>query len=196
MNAVIETTISSNNVDTPIILDSTSAIEDITTLSSTLQNAAQSKNATSFDSAFNRIIAERESWEQNEFARSNQKLYAILQTCYAIFLSMNSTDAEAKAYKEAFNDFCERKKFVFKGSTHLTAKIVCCVFGADRRRVSNYGKVLRIAAEKNTSLSNFVAFIEDRHGVEEVRRDKKVSQSPADRAKTGKASLHLSLIHI
>jgi hypothetical protein len=189
MNAVIETTISSDNVNTPV-LDSTPAAEDITTLPSTLQNAAQSKNATTFDNAFNRIIAERESWEQNEFARSNQKLYTILKTCYSIFQSMNSTDDEAKAYKEAFNDFCERKKFVFKGSTHLTAKIVCCVFGADRRLVSNYGRVLRIAAEKNTSLSNFVQFIEERGGVEEVRRDKKVSKSSADRAKTGKASLH------
>jgi hypothetical protein len=64
------------------------------------------------------------------------------------------------------------------------------VFGDDRRRVSNYGRVLLIAAEKNIYSSDFISFIEECGGVEEVRRDKKLGKSPADRAKTGKASLH------
>ena len=192
MNTVMETTsISSLNVEATVFDNGlTLAVVDVTALSTTLKTAAKTENKSDFDTALNGIIAERVSWEQNEFDRSNKKLYAILQTCYAMFQAMNSTDAEAKAYKIAFNEFCERNQFVFKGSTHLTAKIVRCVFGDDRRRVSNYGTALRIAAEKNINLSNFFTFIETCGGVEEVRRDKKVGKSPEARAKFGKASLH------
>ena len=192
MNTVMETTsISSLNVEATVFgTGPTLAVVDVTALSTTLKTAAKTENKSDFDMALNGIIAERVSWEQNEFDRSNKKLYAILQICYAMFQAMNKTDAEAKAYKIAFNDFCERNQFVFKGSTHLTAKIVRCVFGDDRRRVSNYGTALRIAAEKNTNISNFITFIEKSGGVEEVRRDKKVGKSPEARAKVGKASLH------
>lgn len=197
MNTVIESTsIDSTNIEAinveEIVFESatTSTVMDVTTLSATLKTAARNENKSDFDKALNGIIAERVSWEQNEFDRSNKKLYAILKTCYAMFQTMNSTDAEAKAYKLAFNEFCERNHFNFKGSTHLTAKIVHCVFGDDRRRVSNYGTALRIAAEKKVTHSDFISFIETCGGVEEVRRDKKAGKSPKDRAKAGKASLH------
>ena len=192
MNAFMETTsIESFNVEETFFSSvSTSEDIDIAALSTTLKTAAKTENKSDFDKALNGIIAERVSWEQNEFDRSNKKLYAILQTCYVMFQAMNRTDAEAKAYKLAFNEFCERNKFSFKSTTHLTAKIVRCVFGDDRRRVSNYGTALRIAAEKNTSISNFVAFIEKSGGVEELRRDQKKGNTTEARAKVGKASLH------
>ena len=48
-------------------------------------------------------------------------------------------------------------------------KIVKCVFGADRRRVSAYGIVLRTALAKDVSVVDIPEFIRAHGGVEEIR---------------------------
>ena len=53
--------------------------------------------------AFDGLISERKNWEQNEYARSNQKLYEIFQKCYALYLEMKGVTAEKLSLKRAFN---------------------------------------------------------------------------------------------
>ena len=57
----------------------------------------------------------------------------------------------------------------FKKGTHTLVKIVRCVFGDNRRRVSAYGIVLRSALAQHISVMDIPAFIRDNGGVEEIR---------------------------
>jgi hypothetical protein len=138
---------------------------------------------------FSALIAERKSWEKEEFARSNQRLYGIQQSCYALYQEMNSIKPDAQALKQAFNKYCESEGMTFKASTHLMVKIVRCVFGDDRKRISAYAMTLRIAAEKKIGVLDLVKFINDAGGVEEVRRNKSNAQTAKAKAEVGKAAL-------
>jgi hypothetical protein len=53
--------------------------------------------------------------------------------------------------------------------SHTLIKIVKCVFGANKRRVSAYSIVLRAALDKGVKSSELVEFINANGGVEEIR---------------------------
>ena len=135
--------------------------------------------------AFDYLIAERKNWQENEYARSNQRLYTILQQCYALFHEMKGVSAEKLALKRAFNSYCSDMGVSFNDSTHLMTKIVRCVFGDDRRRVSSYALALRIADEQKTSVLDIPKFFSDAGGFEEVRRNNSNKNAKADKKAQG-----------
>ena len=77
--------------------------------------------------------------------------------------------ADGKAAREALIEYVAKKNFQFKKSTHNITKIVKCVFGADRRRVSAYSIALRTAHTQKVSPLDVVQFIIENGGVEEIR---------------------------
>ncbi len=115
------------------------------------------------------LVFEREAWEQNAFRTSNEQLYALLQKCYALYKAMSADSEEAKSLRDGLSNYIDKKSFIFSKSTHTLTKIVKCVFGADRRRVSAYSIVLRSALAKGIQALDVAAFIRDSGGVEEVR---------------------------
>jgi hypothetical protein len=137
-------------------------------LSAKVGNTTKQEIKTAFDN----LIVMRKDWEQNEFARSNQKLYQIFQHCYALYLEMKGITAEKLALKRAFNLYLKESGVKFKDSTHLMVKVVRCVFGDDRRRVSSYATALRIADERKIPSSGLPEFLTNAGGFEEVRRNK------------------------
>jgi len=117
------------------------------------------------------IIEQRIDWENNEYARSNAKLYCILTECYEVFQNMNGLDDESRVCQSAFKRVCKAKGYVFSDSAHLTAQVVQFVFGVnDRRRVSSYAKVLRAAQENSVKTEGLADFIIRNRGIEEIRR--------------------------
>ena len=54
-------------------------------------------------------------------------------------------------------------------STHDMTRVVKCVFGVDRRRVSAYSIALREALRQQIAAEDLVAFIEENGGVEQIR---------------------------
>ena len=65
--------------------------------------------------------------------------------------------------------FIEHRKYVFAPSSHDMTRVVKCVFGADRRRVSAYSIALREALNQKVSTKDLVDFIEQNGGVEQIR---------------------------
>lgn len=118
---------------------------------------------------FEQLVAEREAWQDNAYRASNDQLYALLQKCYATYKAMSMDTDEAKELRSALTDYINLKGLKFNSGTHTIVKIVKCVFGVDRRRVSAYGIVLRHALSKNVSVLDIPAFIRDKGGVEEIR---------------------------
>jgi hypothetical protein len=158
-----------------------------------IKQAIKANGVTAITSLLDSLIEMRKDWEQNEFARSNQRLYSILQNCYAVYQQMNGTDTNAKACKTIFNSYCETAGFKFKSSTTLMNKIVRCVFGdcdGDRRRISAYAIALKIAADEKINTEEITAYITEEGGVEQIRRKQANQSSPKiSRVDTGKAAL-------
>jgi hypothetical protein len=135
--------------------------------------------------AFDYLIEERKNWQENEYVRSNVRLYQILQQCYALYQEMKGVSAEKLAMKRAFNSYCTDSGVNFNDSTHLMVKIVRCVFGDDRRRVSAYALALRIADEHKTSVLDIPKYFTEAGGYEEVRRNNTNKAAKADKKAQG-----------
>jgi hypothetical protein len=119
--------------------------------------------------AIEQLVDERMAWQDNAFRTSNEALYALLQKCYGLYKSMESGTAEGVALREGLNFYIETKGYNFTKATHTLTKIVKCVFGTDRRRVSTYSIVLRSALANRVSIFEVVDFIRNAGGVEEIR---------------------------
>ena len=160
-----------NTVITPVL---STAIE-ISTAAQTNQTVVLNNTTTAVQATvnvrqyFEQLSAEREAWEINAFRTSNEQLYALLQKCYSTYAAMSGDTTEAAALRSGLKDYINTKGLKFNAGTHTIVKIVKCIFGNDRRRVSAYGIVLRSALAQRISAMDIPAFIRSNGGVEEIR---------------------------
>lgn len=120
------------------------------------------------------LIADRKTWEDGVYRKSNEQLYELLQRIYSLYRSISGSDN--KALQEQFMNYCAAKGFPFNKNTHLITRVVRCVFddkNLDRRRVSTYSLVLRSAHKhvidgkiKHDAIADFVR---QNGGVEQIR---------------------------
>ena len=177
------TTITLNNTDNVIVNDAALALD----ANSVVLNDIPAKFLTSNISAYSEITtlaAERNNWELNAYRTSNDQLYALLQRCYSLYVQMCVDSRTAKQLKNDVDKYLKDELGVKPlDSTHTIAKIVKCVFGADRRRVSAYSIALRAALAAKTSVADIPKFIRDSGGVEELR----LAKSPNAKSMKDKA---------
>ena len=137
-----------------------------------VQNDTATANAKASECVrnhFEQLAVEREAWESTVYRTNNEQLYVLLQKCYQTYKAMSNSDVEAVNLRDGLKDYISTKGYKFNAGTHTLVKIVKCVFGADRRRVSAYGIVLRTALAKNISVVDIPEFIRSQGGVEEIR---------------------------
>ena len=111
------------------------------------------------------------NWEANELAASNKRLYSILMDAYTYYMTMktdSSKDTRA-LYADDLAKFIDERKYVFAPTSHDMTRVVKCVFGADRRRVSAYSIALREALRQDVAAKDLAVFIEQNGGVEQIR---------------------------
>ncbi len=143
------------------------------------------------------LAGEREAWEKQEYSRSNEKLYALLQNSFALHNTMVGSDALAKALRKGLANYIDTKKYGFTDSTPLMTKIVKCIFGADRRRVHAYATALLAAKERRVSVIELPRWLKEQGGVEEVRRTAKSGGSSLSvRVSEGKIVLGAEVLAI
>jgi len=140
------------------------------TTKATLKVTAKTKvvlnDNTNFVSA---LVNARKQWQQNAYTKSNNELYKLLADCYAQYLAMCADNAKAKDVREQLDAYITSNKLVFKKGTHNLVKIVKCVFGDNKRRVSAYSIVLRTALFHKVKSTELADFIRNNGGVEEIR---------------------------
>lgn len=117
----------------------------------------------------NKLVNEREEWETTAYKKSNDMLYAILQKCASINAAMFGNTKDVSERRDALAEFIEQKGYRFTEATPVVTKVVKCVFGVDRRRVSAYSLVLREATRQGVTAFNLPGWIEDNGGVEQIR---------------------------
>ena len=118
------------------------------------------------------LTHKREAWEQGSYRTATQQLYELLAGCYAFYKSMEGGTESAKAKRKALEDYCLFRGFTFRESTHSINRIVACVFGVDRRRVSAYATALRKALSNKVESKALVDYFVNAGGLEEVRANK------------------------
>ena len=147
--------------------------------------------AQSVSDTIKSLVVERKSWENGAYKKSNEQLYALLGKCYELSFKLRGAEKEAKAARADFEELCEQKGYRFTESTHMLTKLVKYVFdGIDRRRVSAYSLVLRVALSENKLAADIPAFITNGGGVEEIRRRASpTAKTPKQKAALGKQAL-------
>lgn len=162
-----------NTVTTPALSSATAITATAQSVSTVVLNDNATMSAAqatvNVRHYFEQLSAEREAWEINAFRTSNEQLYALLQKCYSTYAAMTSDTEEAEALRSGLKDYINTKGLKFNAGTHTLVKIVKCVFGNDRRRISAYGIVLRAALAQRISVLDIPAFIRSNGGVEEIR---------------------------
>ena len=113
----------------------------------------------------------RITWEKTELAASDNRKYGILSKAYKFYLVMkqDSDKDVRKAQLDAMEKFIAERGYTFTPSTHDMTRVVKCVFGVERRRVSAYSIALREALRQQVEADDLVEFLEDNGGVEQIR---------------------------
>ena len=140
----------------------------------------------------------RISWETTELAASNSRLYSILQQAYQFYLVMKQ-DASKDVRKEklaVMEAFIEERGYTtsFGATTHDMTRVIKCVFGVDRRRVSAYSIALREALRQEVASTDLIAFLEQNGGVEQIRMGGTKPLSLTKRAELVKAQVSDAVI--
>ncbi len=131
----------------------------------------------------------REAFENTQLARTNQALYGLITECLSLYYDLTEGD-KLKEKKLGLQDFINLKGYVFKATSPLSLKVIRCIFGEkDRRRISTYHTVLRVAIAEKWVLTEVAAKIAERGGVQEISVRKGDSMSQKDKALTAQAAL-------
>lgn len=115
------------------------------------------------------VLAQRRTvWEFGAFKSSNAELIALLADCLGLYLHLLKFDEARKQFHAIYK---EANLPSTKG-TELMTKIVRYVFGEKaEKRTFVYAKVLTVAEEENVTPETLSAFVADRGGLEQVRRN-------------------------
>lgn len=128
----------------------------------------------------NKLSIQRETFEKEEYARSNKALYAILSSIYTLFKKA----VEDKCIKEAVKAMSVQLKArgvkVQSNSPALTV-FVRFVFNSDRKRAYNYASTLMAAVQAEVEPSKLADFIEGKNGVEECKKQYKMKDETKQR---------------
>lgn len=183
---------STTTLATDVVRNDTLSLSGVTVTSQATGTVV--KSAKSAVAVLNDLIAEKDAWFTNAYKTSNDQLYALLAKCYGFYEQLKAGDDAAKMRKE-LDAYIKDKNYKFSPGSHTLTKIVKCVFGADRRRVSAYSIVLRTALSNKLQVADIAGFIRDSGGVEEVRLAKSPNaMSPKQKAEAGASTLTAATI--
>ena len=139
------------------------------------------------------LAADAAKWATEEYQRSNDKLYALIQRCYALYHDVVRGDAkDVKANKEALHKWMTDNGLGEYVDKELPQKIIRCVFGTrDRRRVSAYTIALRRVIAERCKVVDVPAKIAEFGGVHEMTLKRNPSALTTAQ-KVGQAKAHLA----
>lgn len=135
-------------------------------------------NIDMLSAALKRLHDKREEWQANAYKRSNEQLYTILEDCHTLLVQLRG---EVKLRKK-LNDAIKAAGFTVRSNTSIELKVVRAVFGIENNRIYAYVRVLQIAKAELPKGWTLSDWIEERGGIEEVRRTPKAGISAADQA--------------
>lgn len=173
--------------------DADTALSKGIQMSNAINNATTENNSAEIIKSMMQRIGDlavtREVWEATEYNRSNQALYKLIADCLALYNDLTTGD-DAKHKKQGLKDYISLKDYKFKESSPLSLKVIRCVFGdRDRRRLSTYHTVLRVAISDKWVVADVATKIGEYGGVQEISLGKKRGMTAKDKANAARTAL-------
>jgi hypothetical protein len=137
--------------------------------------------------AANKLSAQREAFETEEFTRSNKALYAILSNVYALFNKAVADNCIREVAKAMRAELKKRGIRVQSNTPALTC-FVRFVFNSDRKRAYNYATTLMAAVNAGIAPTALSDFIELANGVEECKKQFKMKDEVRQRNEAVRAA--------
>lgn len=135
-------------------------------------SATGAVKASSLMVALNALVTERETFEREEYARSNTRLYEILSKVYAAYRDAKSSDSVlAETVKQMVEYLKKNYGDRIQTNTLAINLFVRYVFRTSRQRAHNYSRTLQAAYAKDIAPEALAQFIADGGGVEECKKD-------------------------
>ena len=187
-NLIIDSTVANPSINLAALNVPASVVVSNTTPAVQANSAEQLKS----------LETARISWETTELAQSNNRLYSILQQAYSFYLVMKQDQSKdvRKEKQAALDAFIEEHGYTnsFGATTHDMTRVVKCVFGVNRRRVSAYSIALREALRQEVEAKDLIAFMQENGGVEQIRMGGTKPLSATKRAELVKAEVSEAVI--
>lgn len=119
------------------------------------------------------IAQARQLWEEGTLRAANTELYAILERCFALYSELRDDTAKRRALNALLTDLAMKPK----SNTSLGLKVIRYVFGKEGVRELAYSKVLSVVYDLKGADQSFTSYIEERGGIEEIRRESAIKTS-------------------
>jgi hypothetical protein len=154
----------------------------MTTKSKIARTSSNTKmSAQTIVATADRLVEQREQWQQNDYARSNARLYEILSCVLAMWQQVkDDKELRIETVKQMKTALITAGVRVQMNTLALTL-FVRYVFRTDRNRAMNYSRTLQAALAAGVDSKDLADFIERSGGVEECKRQ--LSKSEAVLAK-------------
>ncbi len=123
---------------------------------------------------------ENEHFETNELNRSNKTLYSLLGQVYEVFTSMDKKDLETPKHLKSI---LKQRGVKVQENTPLLTVLIRYVFNSDRSKSYNYNRVISSAIQKGISPKDLPSHIELMGGVEECKKEFKLSEEVLEHRK-------------
>lgn len=121
--------------------------------------------------ALDALVTERETFEREEYARSNAKLYEILTKIYSAYKIAKGSDSLLTETVRQMKQVLQQSGERIQTNTLAINLFVRYVFRTSRQRAHNYSRTLQAAYAKGIAPEALPQFIADGGGVEECKKD-------------------------
>lgn len=155
---------------TKISTNSTNGSSSANTEKVSVKDIAAATSALNVIAEATKLIAEREKFETEVLARSNDALYELLTKVYELFVLANEQKCIKQAVLQMRNELKKRSVKVQSNTPAMTV-FVRFIFNSDRKRAYNYASTLMAAAQAEIQPSMLSEFIKKGNGVEECKKE-------------------------
>ena len=122
-------------------------------------------NDINVDSRLNTIIAKHDAWNEGVRKASKQELYAVLSECFSLMMMV-----KVKRGYAALNKKLDLLKVQYNSNTSLPTRIVRAVFKHDRRNLSRYAAIIKLAEIEKVTAETFIAWLTNLGGIDAARQ--------------------------
>jgi hypothetical protein len=136
------------------------------------------------------LVAKNKAYENDYIARGNQALYEILQGIYVMALHLDQSDFKYDIIAK-MRDVLKSKDIKVQINTPELTVLVKYVVGSDRKRATNYSRILKVALEENLPANELASYISRRGGIGQIHETEAKSVAREVGAKTTKERLAL-----
>jgi len=137
------------------------------------------------------LLAQKcQQYEQDFIVLGNQALYDLLAGIYAVALKLDKSDFKYEILSK-MKDRLKSKDIRVQTNTPDLTVLVKYVVGSDRKRATNYSRILKVALEEHLAPTELAGYISRRGGIGEIHETELKEEARELGTKFSKESLDL-----